>query len=81
MLVPTHGDWHPRNWLVDDGTVRVTDLEVAFLDGYGRDPREPAPWRRTLVGEAVGTSVWAYGVGDHEFEAVGHHQCAALYSG
>ena len=25
--VPTHGDWQPRNWLVDeDGTVRVIDL-------------------------------------------------------
>lgn len=107
VLVPTHGDWQPRNWLVDDGTVRVIDLgradlrpvtedfarlarqdfgrdpglEVAFLDGYGCDPREPAQWRRTLVGEAVGTAVWAYGVGDHEFEAVGHRQLAALYPG
>lgn len=25
-LVPTHGDWHPRNWLVDQGTVRVIDF-------------------------------------------------------
>lgn len=25
-LVPTHGDWQPRNWLVDDGVVRVIDL-------------------------------------------------------
>jgi hypothetical protein len=22
-VVPTHGDWQPRNWLIDDGTVRV----------------------------------------------------------
>lgn len=26
-VVPTHGDWHPRNWLVDDdGTVRAIDF-------------------------------------------------------
>ncbi|MDQ0613165.1 Ser/Thr protein kinase RdoA (MazF antagonist) [Microbacterium sp. W4I4] len=25
-LVPTHGDWHPRNWLFDRGTVRVIDF-------------------------------------------------------
>lgn len=25
-LVPTHGDWHPRNWLVDERGVRVIDL-------------------------------------------------------
>ncbi|QFG70159.1 phosphotransferase [Ornithinimicrobium pratense] len=27
VLVPTHGDWQPRNWLLDDeGCVRVIDL-------------------------------------------------------
>ncbi|WP_141863533.1 phosphotransferase [Arthrobacter sp. SLBN-53] len=25
-VVPTHGDWQPRNWLVDSGTVRVIDF-------------------------------------------------------
>lgn len=25
-LVPTHGDWQPRNWLVDGDTIRVIDL-------------------------------------------------------
>ena len=25
-LVPTHGDWHPRNWIVDDGRVRAIDF-------------------------------------------------------
>jgi hypothetical protein len=25
-LVPTHGDWQPRNWLVDDDVVRVIDF-------------------------------------------------------
>ncbi|GAA1728720.1 hypothetical protein GCM10009809_25390 [Isoptericola hypogeus] len=32
VLVPTHGDWQGRNWLVDDdGTVRVIDLGRAEL--------------------------------------------------
>ena len=25
-LVPTHGDWHPRNWLIQDGVVSVIDF-------------------------------------------------------
>ena len=105
-VVPTHGDWQPRNWLIDDDqVVKVIDfgraelrppaedfvrlarqdfardrkLEVAFLDGYGSDPRKPAQWRRALIGEAVGTAVWAYDVGDVEFEHIGHRQLAALY--
>ncbi|WP_221629329.1 aminoglycoside phosphotransferase family protein [Humibacillus xanthopallidus] len=31
IVVPTHGDWQPRNWLVDDGTVRVIDFGRADL--------------------------------------------------
>lgn len=106
-VVPTHGDWQPRNWLIDDGVVRVIDfgradlrpptedfvrlarqdfardpaLEAAFLDGYGGDPREPEQWRRYLLGEALGTAVWAYGVGDEEFERVGHRLLGSLYPG
>lgn len=30
-VVPAHGDWQPRNWLVDDGVVRVIDLGRAAL--------------------------------------------------
>lgn len=30
-VVPTHGDWQPRNWLIDDGTVRVIDFGRADL--------------------------------------------------
>lgn len=103
-LVPTHGDWQPRNWLVDDGTVRLIDfgrtalrpavedlarlarqdfardasLERAFLTGYGEDPRDAGLWRRTLVSEAIGTAVWAYGVGDEPFEQVGLRQISRL---
>ncbi len=25
-LVPTHGDWHPRNWLIENGIVRAIDF-------------------------------------------------------
>jgi hypothetical protein len=104
-VVPTHGDWQPRNWLIDDGVVRVIDfgradlrpatedfvrlarqdfarnprLEAAFLEGYGHDPRDPAQWRRDLVGEAIGTAVWAYGVGDEKFERFGHGLLRSLY--
>ena len=30
-LVPTHGDWHPRNWLTYDGSVRIIDFGRAAL--------------------------------------------------
>lgn len=49
-LVPTHGDWQPRNWLVHDGVVSIidfgrADLRPAFSDfarlavqDFRRDP-------------------------------------------
>lgn len=96
-VVPTHGDWQPRNWLSHQGQVRVIDfgrfafrppatdlcriavqqwqqwpgLEAAFLAGYQADPREETTWRIFLLREAVGTAVWAFSVGDYEFEARG----------
>lgn len=102
-LVPTHGDWQPRNWLIDAGCVRVIDfgrydarpaatdlcrlavqqwalrpdLEQAFLEGYGSDPRDPELWRVELLREAVNTAVWAYQVGDEQFEQQGHRMLAA----
>ena len=105
QVVPTHGDWQPRNWLIHEGVVRVIDfgradlrpaaedfvrlarqdfcrdirLEAAFLDGYGRDPRDPEPWRRHLLAEAVGTAVWAHRVGDEKFEQFGHTLLATLF--
>lgn len=30
-VVPTHGDWQPRNWLIDDGVVRVIDFGRAAM--------------------------------------------------
>jgi thiamine kinase-like enzyme len=31
VLVPTHGDWQPRNWLDDNGTISVIDFGHADL--------------------------------------------------
>lgn len=102
-LVPTHGDWQPRNWLVDRDRVRVIDLgrfamrsadtdfarlaaqewldspecAVAFFEGYGGDPREPAHWRLVQLREAVATAAWARKVGNSDFEAQGHRMIAA----
>ena len=97
-VVPTHGDWQPRNWLIDFGRLRVIDfgrfafrsaatdlcrlavqqwrgapgLEAAFLAGYGEDPRDARVWSIELLREAIGTAVWAFQVGDTEFESQGH---------
>ncbi|WP_064063750.1 phosphotransferase family protein [Rhodococcus gordoniae] len=97
-VVPTHGDWSPRNWLVDHRIVKIIDfgrfdfrpalsdfcrlaarhwrthpdLEHAFLDGYGTDPRDPELWAIFTLREAIGTAVWAYQVGDEPFENEGH---------
>ncbi|MCC2335026.1 phosphotransferase family protein [Cellulomonas wangsupingiae] len=107
-LVPTHGDWQPRNWIVDEhGRVAAVDfgradwrpaatdvcrlhaqqlrgrpdLEDAFLDGYGADPRDPRSWQRDLLREAVGTAAWAYLVGDEAFEQQGHRMIADALAG
>jgi hypothetical protein len=105
-LVPTHGDWQPRNWLICNDLVSVIDfgraalrpawtdlarlaaqefrrdpdLEAAFLEGYGTDPREDEAWHRTRVREAIGTAAWAYQVGDESFEAQGHRMIAEVLS-
>nr|WP_206038650.1 phosphotransferase [Rhodococcus sp. 105337] len=105
-VVPTHGDWSPRNWLVDRGMVKVidfgrfdfrpalsdfcrlaarqwrknTDLEQAFLDGYGTDPRDLELWAISTLREAIGTAVWAYQVGDEPFEHEGHRMVADALS-
>ena len=97
-VVPTHGDWQPRNWLIDDDTVRVIDfgrfawrpaatdfcrlaaqqwradpaLESAFFTGYGDNPREPDRWHMLALHQAIGTAVWAYQIGDGDFEQQGH---------
>ncbi|MGV2952106.1 phosphotransferase [Glutamicibacter sp. AGC46] len=96
-VVPTHGDWQPRNWLVDQGKLKVIDfgrfefrpassdfarlslqqwvghpeLEQAFLQGYGYDPREELSWKMMQLREGLGTAVWSYEVGDESFEAQG----------
>jgi hypothetical protein len=105
-LVPTHGDWQPRNWLIHNDVVSIIDfgraalrppstdfarlavddfrrdpnLEIAFLYGYGADPREKDAWHRNQVREAIGTAAWAYRVGDEPFEAQGHRMIAEALS-
>ena len=59
---------------------RDPNLERAFLDGYGTDPRETDAWHRTQVREAIGTAAWAYAVGAEEFEAQGHRMIAEALS-
>lgn len=101
-VVLTHGDWSPRNWLVDHPTVKIIDfgrfdhrpalsdfcrlaarhwrthpdLEHAFFDGYGTDPRDLELWAIFTLREAIGTAVWAYQVGDEPFENEGHRMIA-----
>ncbi|WP_328323633.1 aminoglycoside phosphotransferase family protein [Kribbella sp. NBC_00382] len=58
-LVPTHGDWQPRNWLIHDGTVSAIDfgragLRPAYTD-FGRLAAQqfrtdPALERAFLIG-------------------------------
>lgn len=98
LLVPTHGDWQPRNWIINGDGLHVIDfgrfdfrpassdlnrlavqqfkdapeLESAFLEGYGDDPRDSRTWPIISLREAIGTSIWAYQVGDNNFEAQGH---------
>lgn len=47
-VVPTHGDWQPRNWLVCDGVVKVIDFgKFAWrpaMDDFGRLAAQQ--WRR-----------------------------------
>jgi hypothetical protein len=59
---------------------RDPNLEAAFLDGYGSDPREPDAWHRTQVREAIGTAAWAHRVGDESFESQGHRMIAEVLS-
>ncbi|KGN38648.1 phosphotransferase [Knoellia subterranea] len=101
-VVATHGDWQPRNWIIDGGLVSAIDfgradlrpaltdfsrlsvqqfrgrpdLERAFIEGYGSDPRDDESWRRQRVREAISTAAWAHQVGDDEFEQQGHRMIA-----
>jgi hypothetical protein len=54
-LVPTHGDWQPRNWVVHDGEVSVIDLGRADLRPAATDLTRLAAqdFRRRPVLEAA----------------------------
>jgi len=47
------------------------DLEAAFWEGYGGDPRTSAAWLRLRIREAVGTAAYAVRTGDVAFEEQG----------
>jgi aminoglycoside phosphotransferase (APT) family kinase protein len=105
-VVPTHGDWQPRNWLTHEDIVSIIDfgraamrpaytdfarlaaqefridpiLEMAFMTGYGDDPRETSGWHRSRVRKAIGTACWAYAAGIESFEAQGHRMIAEALS-
>lgn len=55
QVVPTHGDWHPRNWLVDFGTVKAIDFgRFAFRPASSDFCRLAAQqWRRAPGLEAA----------------------------
>jgi aminoglycoside phosphotransferase len=70
-LVPTHGDWQPRNWLVDaDGTLRVIDLgradlrpaatDLARVDAqdFRRDPALEAAFLRGYGSDPRSPGLW-----------------------
>ncbi|WP_418906908.1 aminoglycoside phosphotransferase family protein [Glutamicibacter endophyticus] len=106
-LVPTHGDWQPRNWLVQEGQLGAIDLgrfdfrpassdlvrlhhqqwvehpelAQAHREGYGADPRAYPGWKLAEIREAIGTAVWAYRMGDEQFETQGHHMLAEVLHG
>lgn len=57
---------------------RDSNLESAFLDGYGSDPRERDAWNRTRIREALGTACWAHQVGDDSFDEQGQWMIAEV---
>jgi len=57
------------------------DLDAAFVDGYGRDPRTQPGWRRELLREAIATAVWAFRGGDEAFERQGHRMITDALGG
>jgi hypothetical protein len=70
-LVPTHGDWHPRNWLVDAGEVRVidlgraawrpamTDLARLATQDFARDPRLEAAFLEGYGPDPRSPAAWS----------------------
>lgn len=70
VVVPTHGDWQPRNWLVDRGVVKVIDLgrfawRPAVSDfcrlaaqQWRRDPRLEDAFFAGYGGDARGAEQW-----------------------
>lgn len=57
------------------------DLEAAFFQGYGADPRRVRWWPSFELSELVATAAWAHRVGDEAFEAEGLRGLAEFFDG
>src|SRR5699024_4876284 len=71
-VVPTHGDYHPRNWLIDGGRVVVidfgraglrpaeTDLARLAVQQFGTDPALEAAFLDGYGAEPRDAAGWRY---------------------
>jgi aminoglycoside phosphotransferase (APT) family kinase protein len=70
VVVPTHGDWQPRNWLVHDGVVSIIDFGRAAMrpaltdfarlaaQDFRRDPRLEAAFLDGYGSDPRETGAW-----------------------
>ena len=68
-LVPTHGDWHPRNWLLDDATVRAIDFGRADLRPAMSDLTRLAAQQFRVVPGAEAAFLTGYGTDPRDADA------------
>ncbi|MQW75199.1 aminoglycoside phosphotransferase family protein [Nocardioides sp. dk4132] len=68
-LVPTHGDWQPRNWLIDGATVRAIDLGRADLRPAMSDLTRLAAQQFRVVPGAESAFLTGYGTDPRDADA------------
>ncbi|NPC96430.1 aminoglycoside phosphotransferase family protein [Nocardioides sp. zg-DK7169] len=68
-LVPTHGDWQPRNWLVEDGVVYAIDLGRADLRPALSDLTRLAAQQFRVVPGAEAAFLAGYGADPRDADA------------
>ena len=66
VLVPTHGDWQPRNWLIHQGVVSVIDLGRAALRPAMSDFARLRAGEFRLDPELEAAFLWGYGADPRE---------------
>jgi hypothetical protein len=69
VLVPTHGDWQTRNWLQDDGVLRVVDFGRAELRPAAEDFERLAVREFVQYPGAEEASLSGYGADPREPDA------------